>query len=278
MRSLKAGLFLALSAALLLLLPLESNRREKLEVASPISQKEPSEPSPLLSAKLESTREEAKTPLLESVPVATKENSVEEKAMPGSIQGLFLDYDGNPLKKERLKIIRPSGDITGEGFGAYSDDNGYFSFSKIPPGEWWICWKPKRSETITKLQSLLVKSSEISTTTLLLEGSRTLIGRVSFNDRWTPSLDQGGIQLILSPALGPERDTIIARGWAITDLSNPEKSGSFTMSGLRPDLYRLKVIPFDEGDYLTLEIDLTQDDVQMEPVFIDPSTELIAGR
>jgi hypothetical protein len=263
---------------LLILLPLGSNPREKTDVAASMSLEKQPEESLLTNAEQISSREEVNSSSVDSALAESKELPVETSVFPGSVHGIFLDYDGNPLKKERLYLLRPDGDIIGEGFRVYSDDNGYFSFAEIPPGDWWICWKPKRSEIITKLQNVYVESEKDSTTTLLLEGTRTVTGRISFNDKWSPSLDQGGIRLILSPAYGPDRESVVARGWAFTDLSKPDKSGSFTMAGLRPDLYILKVVPFDEGDHLTLEIDLTQADVKMEPVFIDPSTELIAGR
>ncbi len=266
---------MGLCTLLLLFLSLGSNRREEIQGASLGPQKQSTELA-LVSSGQESIREEVKSSSKELFLVKAQQIPAVEKASLGSIQGLFLDYEGKPLKKERLKIIRPGEDITSEGFGVYSDKNGYFSFADVAIGEWWIYWKPKRSETVTKLQSVLVEPGRMCTLTLILEGSRTLAGRVSFNDKWSPSLDQGGIQVILYPAFGAGKDEIVARGWAITDLSKPEKSGSFTLAGLRPDLYRLKIIPFDEGDYLELEIDLTQEDVKMEPVFIDPTTELIA--
>lgn len=54
----------------------------------------------------------------------------------GSVSGT-VTYKGEPLKAGRVTFT--SGDKTGQGFPAEIDENGKYSISKIPPGDYKVC-------------------------------------------------------------------------------------------------------------------------------------------
>lgn len=204
---------------------------------------------------------------------ANKPAPAMERVEPGSIQGCLYDQGGAPLPKAELRLVPPHDPLEPRE-GVHTARDGCFLFKSVPPGEWWICWRPRGSETSTKLAVLTVREGQREIVTLMLAGSRSVSGRITMGDGWSEDLDKTVVQLELSPARGPDAGKLVSSGVAQTNRSEPERSGVFTLAGLQPDIYVLKAIPFIEGDHLAIEVDLLAGDVTLEPIVIGPETPL----
>jgi len=196
----------------------------------------------------------------------------------GSIQGCLYDHAGAPMPKAELWLAPPGSDAMTRANHAYTKGDGCFLFKDVAPGDWWICWRPKGSETSTRIATATVRGGRREIVTIMLEGGRRVSGRITMGPGWSMDMDGGVVDLELSPAMGPDAGKPVAKGVAVTRNSEPEVSGTFQLVGLRPDVYVLKATPFVEGDHLAIEVDLVAGDVALEPIVIGPATPLLPPR
>lgn len=196
----------------------------------------------------------------------------------GSLAGCLYDQHGLPMPKATLRLVPRATSPQLPASTLTSGRDGCFRSAAVVPGEWWICLKPNRSETFTRLGLAVVEAGEETLVTLMLSGDRSVSGRITMGEGWSVNLDHAIVELELSCKSGPDAGLVVATGHARTDAAHPELSGSFTMRGLRAGLYVLKATPFVEGDHLALEIDLHEGDAVLEPVVIGPGTALLPPR
>jgi len=195
---------------------------------------------------------------------------------PASLRGVLLDATGEPMRKSEVRILVNGGVIMGNFKTAMTDIQGLFAFKDLAPARYEIAIRARGAEAVTKLSTVTLLSGQDGFETLFVDGSRTLSGAFSFSKNWGYDTEGNGVVLHLYRAYGPEE--IVACGVAVTAHDEPETSGSFKFTHLQPDVYRLKVVVYEEGHHLYYEVDLTSSDQKLEPFQIEPSTELLASR
>jgi len=275
-------LFLVFLLAALLSIPFLLRGKERGEgaaiaIEAPVEQSmgAAQDESSLASSFSEISRK-AVTTAAEGASASTVTPAIDVK--PASLRGVLLDEKGEPITKSEVRLLDYGGDLMSEFKSAMTDIQGLFAFTNLPPKVYVVAIRAKGSESVTKLATVTLNSGQEEFQTLFVDGNRTLTGAFPFSKsrEWNHDTDKNVVVLQLYRAYGPEE--MVACGVATTSHDEPELSGSFKFTHLQPDLYRLKVVVSAEGAYLEFEVDLSSSDQKLEPVQIEPSTQLLAAR
>ena len=219
-----------------------------------------------------------------------------EPVATGSITGMVLGRDREPLSRHRVGFREAGDPHGGQRLQTLSDGLGQYTLERIPVGEWSALhlgdarddWS-RNAETL--VGTVHVVESRVTVFDVVLPGDRCLSGAITLADDPLAAL-----QLELRSCEDP--GSLVAAGWASPEPDDgppsPEEerrderdtrseepterrpAGGFRFCGLAPGCYSLRVIlgkevSTGEIHYLERELDLSEGDVSLEPIAYRPA-------